>query len=70
VGGDAGALPEGGVPTEEELLELLGQAARRGSVPAIKELLAYHRKTRGGGECLFTEFDELAKRRGRAVEPR
>jgi hypothetical protein len=37
-------FPEGGVPTRDELLRLLGMAARDGSVPAIRELLAHYRR--------------------------
>jgi hypothetical protein len=62
------ALPEGGVPTEEELLELLGQAARCGSVPAIKELLACHREREGKSDDGLAEF-ERARGAGGMVTP-
>jgi hypothetical protein len=32
------------VPSEQEVLHLLGEAARAGNVAAMKELRAYHRK--------------------------
>ena len=61
------ALPEGGVPDGQEVLELLGQAARCGSVSAMKELLAYHREREAESDefAEFAEFDELARRRSR-----
>jgi hypothetical protein len=37
---------DGGVPSEQELLELLGEAARCGSVAAMRELLRHHREHR------------------------
>ena len=53
------------VPTEAEVLELLGEAARGGSVAAMKELLVYHRERRGvaGAVDAVAELDELAARR-------
>lgn len=61
------AFPEGDVPDEDELLRLLGQAARAGSVPAIKELLAHYREA---GEwkssaSSLAAVDELAEHRAR-----
>jgi predicted transcriptional regulator len=58
------------VPSEQELLHLLGEAARAGNVAAMKELRAYHREherdetetpKKGSVEAL----DELASRRPR-----
>ncbi len=54
------------VPDQREVLELLSEAARAGSVSAMKELLAYHRERRQGrGPDAVDELDELAERRGR-----
>lgn len=54
------------VADEAELLILLSEAARSGSVPAMRELLAYHRNTRHkpGGFDVMDELDEFAMRRG------
>jgi antitoxin component of RelBE/YafQ-DinJ toxin-antitoxin module len=54
-----------GVPTEQEILELLGEAARTGNVSAMKELRAYHREQQDPNEAEdpLAEFDELAERR-------
>jgi hypothetical protein len=57
------ASPEGDVPGEEELLRLLGQAARAGSVPAIKELLAHYRECSESKSSPLAVVDELAERR-------
>src|SRR2546423_860339 len=51
------------IPSEQELLELLGEAARAGNVAAMRELRAYHRERTGKTENPFAEFDELAERR-------
>src|SRR3989442_1650859 len=59
----AAALPKGGVPTEQEILELLGEAARAGNVPAMRELRAYHRERAQTTDSPFAEFDQLAERR-------
>ena len=59
----AATLPNGGIPTAREVLELLGEAARSGSMPAMRELRAYHRERTDSGENPFAEFDELALRR-------
>jgi hypothetical protein len=50
------------VPTEDEVLQLLGEAARGGSVAAMRELRAYHRES---GPGALAELDELAHRRAR-----
>ena len=47
------------VVDEHELLVLLSEAARGGSVSAIKVLLAYHRERRSGGEQVRDVLDEL-----------
>lgn len=52
-----------GVPSERELLELLGEAARAGSVPAMRELLAYHQEAGRGKDSPLSVVDELARRR-------
>ena len=63
----AAARPgRGSVPDEREVLELLSRAARAGSVPALRELLRWHRERRrplADGHPL-DELDELARRRG------
>ena len=38
------ATAQSGIPDEREVLELLSEAARCGSVPAMRELRAYHRE--------------------------
>lgn len=56
-----------GLVGERETLELLGAAARAGSVPALRELLRWHRERRrplADGHPL-DELDELAARRRR-----
>jgi hypothetical protein len=56
----------GPVPDEAELLALLGEAARSGSVPAMRELLAHHRQVCERPEPVETfwaELDALAARR-------
>ena len=60
-------MPRKGVPDLEELLVLLGEAARAGSVPAAKELLAWHDRRRADWERPdpLDRFGELAARRGR-----
>ena len=58
-----------GVPDEQELLVLLGQAARGGSVAAMRELLAHHRERKQPADNgVFAGVDDLARRRqpGRA----
>jgi hypothetical protein len=58
------SFPEGGVPTREELLRLLGMAARAGSVSAIRLLLEeYRRDERPKLGGTLRVVDELAKRR-------
>ena len=52
---------DGSIPDEQELLELLSEAARTGSVAAMKELLAYNRECRD--EDVLARFDGLAARR-------
>lgn len=54
-----------GVPTEDEVLELLGAAARAGSVSAMQELRTHHRERRAARSDAnpLAEFDELAERR-------
>src|SRR4029450_12640987 len=59
-------LPEDapGIADEREALELLSVAARCGSVPAMRELLAFHDKqqqAKGAGD-VFDELDDLAAR--------
>ena len=59
------------VPDHHEVLALLGEAARGGSVPAMKELLAHHRdahrrdRARPDSDTVFGELDEVAMRRQR-----
>ena len=53
------------VPDEHEVLLLLSEAARGGSVAAMRELLAYHRERRQGRRPDAVDaLDELAERRG------
>jgi hypothetical protein len=53
-----------GVPDEQEVLVLLGQAARGGNVAAMRELLAYHReRKRPTDNGVFAGVDDLATRR-------
>jgi hypothetical protein len=53
------------IADEHEVLVLLSEAARGGSVSAMKVLLAYHRPPRAVGvDPLMRELDELAQRRG------
>jgi len=52
------------VPTEDELLRLLGKAARAGSVPAIRELLAPYREQEDAEDDGLSVVGELAERRG------
>ena len=60
------AVPREGVPDLEELLLLLSDAARAGSVPAMKELSWYEAPARSlGGRGPLDRFDELAERRDR-----
>lgn len=57
------------VPDERELLMLLGEAARCGSVPAMRELLAYHReRPQPQPGDVVTALDELAARRLREAD--
>lgn len=54
------------VPDEAEVLRLLGESARSGSVSAMKELRAYHREQRDPDETAddpLAGVDELALRR-------
>ncbi len=58
----AGTQP---VPDKHEVLLLLSEAARGGSVAAMRELLAYHRERRQGGRPDAVDaLDQLAERRG------
>ena len=50
------------IPTEHELLCLLGESARAGNVAAMRQLRAYHRGRERESDD-FAEFDELARRR-------
>ena len=54
-----------GVPSEAEVLELLGEAARTGNVSAMKELRNYHRERNSDEteEAPLAAVDELAIRR-------
>ncbi len=56
----AGAVP---VPDEDELLRLLGSAARMGNVPAMRELLRHYREQDDKPESPLAVVDELAARR-------
>jgi len=51
------------VPDAAEALVLLGEAARAGSVSAMKELLAHHRERRQQGGDALSAVDELAAKR-------
>jgi hypothetical protein len=63
------SLPEGTpeIPTRDELLALLGEQARMGSLPAIRVLLMeYRREPPERSPDEFTDFDRIiARRRGR-----
>src|SRR5687768_17227339 len=52
-------MDRGGVPDEAEVLNLLGEAARAGSVPAMRELLRYYRE-RDGSDADEAEGGPLA----------
>lgn len=57
------ATKQGGVPDEQEILELLGEAARTGSVSAMKELRAYHREQRipeDSDDDFISQLEEFA----------
>ena len=54
---------QGDVPSEHEVLLLLSEQARCGSVPAMKELRADHRERAAGDQDGLAQFDELAARR-------
>ena len=62
---------EHGIPSQEELLGLLSEAAHAGSVPAMKELMTYYERQSSGRQSFGREpgpnpldrFDELAARR-------
>jgi hypothetical protein len=58
-------LPEDApaVPSEDELLRLLGVAARMGRVPAIRLLLDHCREQRKQDSGSLAAVDELAQRR-------
>ena len=56
------------VPDTDELLRLLGVAARMGKVPAIRELLAHHRRAPAAPSPLGV-VDDLAARRAAAGGP-
>ena len=52
------------IADKNEILVLLSQAARGGSVSAMKALLAYHRLPQPAAvDPIFAELDELAGRR-------
>jgi hypothetical protein len=53
------------VPAEDEVLRLLGEAARAGNVSAMKELRVYHREHSATEQNPLVEPDELAELRGR-----
>ena len=58
------------IADEHEVLVLLSEAARGGSVSAMKALLTYHRGRASRQEPVrdvFDELDELARRRGTPV---
>lgn len=58
------AFPARDVPDTDELLRLLGMAARAGSVPACRELLRYYRERRKPQRpSALGGIDELARRR-------
>ncbi len=62
----AATLPEDAptLPDEQEVLELLGAAARMGSVPAMRELMAHHRERKVSGiPSPLAAVDELASKR-------
>jgi predicted transcriptional regulator len=53
------------IADEQEILVLLSEAARGGSVSAMKVLLAHHRLPRPAVvDPIFQELDELAQRGG------
>jgi predicted transcriptional regulator len=53
------------IADEQEVLVLLTEAARGGSVSAMKALLAYHHLPQPAAvDPIFAELDELAQRRG------
>ena len=53
----------GAVLTEQEILDLLSEAARDGNVSAMRELRAYHRERERADPDGLGLFDELAARR-------
>lgn len=55
----------GGVPDREETLQLLSAAARRGSVPAMRELMRYHERAASEPTAPLHYLDEVAARRDR-----
>ena len=57
--------PGSGVPDREETLLLLSAAARRGSVPAMRELMRYYERAASEPIGPLDYLDELAVRRGR-----
>src|SRR5688500_17893053 len=60
----AGDVSADGVPDDDEVLRLLGEAARAGNVAAMKELRAYHReRDSDSNETPLAVVDELAERR-------
>jgi hypothetical protein len=59
---------EPAIPPEQEALELLSEAARAGSVPAMRELRVYWREQSGQpNDDEFFELDQLARRRARGT---
>ena len=66
----AASVPEHAspVPDEQEVLELLGGAARAGSVSAMKELRAYYRDERSEESGVLDMVDELAAWRTREAD--
>jgi hypothetical protein len=47
----------GGVPSEREVLELLGEQARCGTVSALRELRSYHRERASAEDDRLVRFD-------------
>jgi transposase-like protein len=58
-------VPDAGVPDRQETLQLLSTAARRGSVPAMRELMRYHERAASEPTGPLHYLDELAGRRDR-----
>ena len=63
-----GESDDADIATEEEVLRMLTRAARKGSVTAMRAIVAHHRAERGQVPQIgnpFENLDELAKRRGK-----